>query len=87
MTEQLKFCFFCLENKKIKKKRKEKEKTLKENRLKIGTMCLMQLSGRNKIHFIFFNGVSNCKKPDDPWKKPQYVLTNNKFPCDFVLLI
>lgn len=83
-TEQLKFYFFCLGKKKNGKKKK---KTLKENRLKIGTMHLMQIKWNKPNPFYFFNGVSNCKKPDDLWKKPPYVLKNNKFRCDFVLLI
>lgn len=84
MTEQLKFYFFCLGK---KKKWKEKEKTLKENKLKIGTIHLRQIKWNKQNPFFFFNRVSNCKKPDDLWKKPQYVLTSNKFRCDFVLLI
>lgn len=51
-------------------------------------MYLRQIKwNKQNPFYFFFNGVSNCKKPDDLWKKPQYVLTNNKFRCDFLLLI
>lgn len=75
MTEQLELSCFLLQKP-------------KENRLKIGTLGSVwcKLGGINKIRFIFY-WVSNCKKPDDFWNKPQYVLINNKFSHGFVLLI